>query len=792
MATYTIDWSSDTIGQPPAGWTSRWATSGAATVSSVSGTPNGVAVGFTSNGSGRKFWSFDAAGTPATGQIRALARTNGLLATDAVGTLCGAALNGGGSSGSETALAGALEKVDTSTLTGRARGVFYDAGTPTGTSSTTSDTFLNSWVWIITTYDGTTHTTEVRAVNGDFTEGSVLSTISRTPTASAGSVGIFNVMATSGRRIQVAWMSVGTNGDTAPLYSASTPLLGALSLDDTSVPEDAAATVNILGATATSTIAVQTGSLPTGMTLNSGARTISGTPTTPGTYNFTLRETLAGYGNSPRDTALTITVTTAGVTTTIDNDCDCASVSLSLSSVTNATTGTPTVTIRPRSESWAGQTPSGVNVFLARVKGVVGKTPTIVFPRADRRNPSGDTAFGANYRVVWTSARQPGRVWNDVVPTIDATNISYTFPTALDVDEIIVSTQPVQGTTDFEAMIAELLMDSRWRPGIGADANGVIATSPSETVGGIQVGNSPIYTIVWDDGRAPLDGGPKRVLVMHAHIHAAGEAMSGLRCWGAINWFMNDSSAEADAARRNFILILNGPQCPNGVNAGHNRWTVGRSPINFNRCFTFTGADAPDGNPAEIVAIQANLQTNVLAMGRRIDLNMSWHTVPGTSSGSGIWFRTAEFNAGTRSPIYNQMLTQANARLPDLTLVEGVGATVGTQSNWARIWGNAALAFPCEQGGWGDTRSSVQVTRGAQWMQAAEDMDEGVGNAGVSWFRDWTSGQAVSGVPNLRTRRALADGTHDVTLRATSGADVRTRSFRVTVSGGAIVSVTAL
>ncbi len=88
-----------------------------------------------------------------------------------------------------------------------------------------------------------------------------------------------------------------------------TPSLGALSLDDTSVPEDSAATINILGATTGSTITVQTGTLPTGMTLDSGARTIAGTPTTAATSNFTLRETLAGATNTPNDTALSIEVT---------------------------------------------------------------------------------------------------------------------------------------------------------------------------------------------------------------------------------------------------------------------------------------------------------------------------------------------------------------------------------------------------------------------------------------------------------------------------------------------------
>jgi len=87
--------------------------------------------------------------------------------------------------------------------------------------------------------------------------------------------------------------------------------LSALALDDTDFPVSSAKTVNITGATSGSTITVATGALPAGMTLNSAARTISGTPTTEMSYSFTLRETLADSPNSPRDTALSITISAA-------------------------------------------------------------------------------------------------------------------------------------------------------------------------------------------------------------------------------------------------------------------------------------------------------------------------------------------------------------------------------------------------------------------------------------------------------------------------------------------------
>lgn len=87
-----------------------------------------------------------------------------------------------------------------------------------------------------------------------------------------------------------------------------TGALDALTLDDTAHTTGGARTSNILGATATSVLSLQSGALPTGMTLTSATRVISGTPTVVGTYNFTLRETLAGQSNSPRDTALSIVI----------------------------------------------------------------------------------------------------------------------------------------------------------------------------------------------------------------------------------------------------------------------------------------------------------------------------------------------------------------------------------------------------------------------------------------------------------------------------------------------------
>lgn len=92
---------------------------------------------------------------------------------------------------------------------------------------------------------------------------------------------------------------------------AATATLSALTLSSSAANVGTSATINIIGATAGSTI---TGAVPDGMTLNSSARTITGTPTVAGTFNFTLTETFAGAANSPRVSNVSVVVSAAAPT----------------------------------------------------------------------------------------------------------------------------------------------------------------------------------------------------------------------------------------------------------------------------------------------------------------------------------------------------------------------------------------------------------------------------------------------------------------------------------------------
>lgn len=84
------------------------------------------------------------------------------------------------------------------------------------------------------------------------------------------------------------------------------PPLSALTLTTNIASSGVFVAINILGATAGSTI---TGTMPPGLTLNSASRVISGIPTTKGSYNFILTETLGDSPNSPRNSNASVLVT---------------------------------------------------------------------------------------------------------------------------------------------------------------------------------------------------------------------------------------------------------------------------------------------------------------------------------------------------------------------------------------------------------------------------------------------------------------------------------------------------
>ncbi|TCD04285.1 hypothetical protein EYB45_08545 [Erythrobacteraceae bacterium CFH 75059] len=79
--------------------------------------------------------------------------------------------------------------------------------------------------------------------------------------------------------------------------AATAPALQELTLSQSQITVGQATTINILGATSGSALS---GTVPDGLTINSSARTITGTATAAGTGGVSIVETLAGATGSPR------------------------------------------------------------------------------------------------------------------------------------------------------------------------------------------------------------------------------------------------------------------------------------------------------------------------------------------------------------------------------------------------------------------------------------------------------------------------------------------------------------
>lgn len=118
----------------------------------------------------------------------------------------------------------------------------------------------------------------------------------------------------------------GADGCVIPFVATLTgavAALAALTLSAGAATIGAAITLNLLGATAGSVI---TGVMPDGLTLNSAARTISGTPRVAGVYGVVLTETLPGAPNSPRVTVVALAVSFPATNYVVNNAAELATV----------------------------------------------------------------------------------------------------------------------------------------------------------------------------------------------------------------------------------------------------------------------------------------------------------------------------------------------------------------------------------------------------------------------------------------------------------------------------------
>ncbi len=164
-------------------------------------------------------------------------------------------------------------------------------------------------------------------------------------------------------------IATGPGGETTSgsniTVAAASPVLNALTISPSTATVGTSTTITISGATDGSVI---TGTVPAGMTLNSAARTITGTPTTAGSPSIVLTETLAGATGSPRQSTVSVTIAAAPVTPALG----ALTVSPSSATVSTAYSGTINGLTSGSSIALSGAGAAGLSI----AGGVITGTPT--------------------------------------------------------------------------------------------------------------------------------------------------------------------------------------------------------------------------------------------------------------------------------------------------------------------------------------------------------------------------------------------------------------------------------
>ena len=184
--------------------------------------------------------------------------------------------------------------------------------------------------------------------------------------------------------------------------------------------------------TATITYAVQSGSLPTGLSLNTSTGAITGTPSATGSYTFTIRATNSYGYNDKAFTGSVLESTPAIVETSLNT----ISLNVAFSQTLTLSAGGPTITWAVQ----AGTLPTGLSLNTST--GAITGTPTAagsysVTIRATNGTAFNDKAFTGS--VVAPLARTAvgtggtgtaSTSWSDSIPTSTTYAIVY-FATAI-------------------------------------------------------------------------------------------------------------------------------------------------------------------------------------------------------------------------------------------------------------------------------------------------------------------------------------------------------------------------
>ncbi len=211
------------------------------------------------------------------------------------------------------------------------------------------------------------------------------------------------------------------------------------------------ATVGATGAVGTVSFAVTSGTLPTGVTLAGATGVLSGTPTTPGTFNFTITATDSVPRTAPR--AYSVTIASGFSISTTSLGTGTVGFAYARSVVTTGGTGAVTFAVT------AGALPAGL--ALNPTTGVVSGTPTVAGSSTFTITATDSTSLTAQQSftlpilpvfVITTTALPDGAVGTAYSATVQTQNaqgivsfavVSGTLPAGLTLNS---STGVISGT----------------------------------------------------------------------------------------------------------------------------------------------------------------------------------------------------------------------------------------------------------------------------------------------------------------------------------------------------------
>jgi hypothetical protein len=447
-----------------------------------------------------------------------------------------------------------------------------------GTYGTTPSYSYDTLYWLTVTQTGTSTSTVLSAADDPVASSPLLSFVEADSGApSTGGVGMGLI---SADEVDVFFVGIGTDGDTAPIPDYATiPVAFSGSVPAQTATVGTAFSLAMAGyfsgPSTPFTFSSVGSALPAGVTLNTATGALSGTPTTAGTYSDIVIRATDAQSNVANSNAFTITVASGsgGSGISVHEDFERSCVNPALSTVSTDTDGVDLILLHVRTQivDTMHISPRWLEP-VAKITGVNGKRPRFGFANYSE----GFQTWGANQEAHYS---YDGINWLPFVDTSVGSSVRFRLGTAFTQDTVYIARSWPRSVTQVGNQIAALASAHPTKIKPSATA---LAFTPSATTSfpaqafieaelapavdelGRAVPSVPVYAFTIDDDAF---AGPKTICVINAGIHS-GEDVGEVVFWELIDYIMGSSPA-ALALRQKFRILVHPLVNPKGRYAGY-------------------------------------------------------------------------------------------------------------------------------------------------------------------------------------------------------------------------------